>query len=239
MALTRIDKLISTCLIISRKDATLLIKKGRVTIDGVTVKSPDTKADPDKSIIEVDGKQVSYNEYIYIMLNKPKGLVCAASDARDKTVLSLFDKAYADKGLFSCGRLDKDTTGLLLMTTDGALSHALLSPKHHAEKVYFVKTDLPFTQSDVSLMKEGIMMDGKKTKPALLEITDNPTEAYITLTEGKYHEIKRLCYACGRKEVLNLHRVSFAGLMLDENLAAGEWRELTKEELALISSDKA
>lgn len=237
MAPSRIDKLISSCLIISRKDAVSLIKKGRVSIDGTTVKSADAKVDPDKSTIEVDGRAVSYSEYIYIMLNKPKGLVCAASDARDKTVLSLFDKSYADKGLFSCGRLDKDTTGLLLMTTDGVLSHSLLSPRHHAEKVYFVKTDLPFTEDDVRLMKDGIMMDGKKTKPALLEITENPTEAYITLTEGKYHEIKRLCYACGRKEVLSLHRTSFAGLSLDEALEEGQWRELTKEEIALISGN--
>jgi len=238
MALTRIDKLVSSCLVISRKDATVLIKKGRVTIDGVTVKSGDIKTDPEKSVIEVDGNAISYKEYIYIMLNKPKGLVCAASDARDKTVLSLFDKTYVDKGLFSCGRLDKDTTGLLLMTTDGALSHKLLSPKHHAKKVYFVQTDLPFTDSDVALMKEGIMMDAKMTQPAILEITDTPTKAYITLTEGKYHEIKRLCYACGRKEVLSLHRVSFAGLSLDENLAEGQWRELTDDEIKFISSDK-
>lgn len=234
MAAIRIDKLISSCLVMSRKDAISLIKKGRVCIDGTPVKTADTKADPDKNTIEVDGKAVLYSEYIYIMLNKPKGLVCAANDARDKTVLSLFDKSYADKGLFSCGRLDKDTTGLLLMTTDGALSHKLLSPKHHAEKVYFVKTDLPFTEDDVLLMKNGIMMDGKMTKPAILEITENPTESYITLTEGKYHEIKRLCYACGRKEVLELHRTSFAGLTLDENLEKGQWRYLTKEEIAII-----
>ncbi len=238
MALTRIDKLISSCLVISRKDATVLIKKGRVAIDGVPVKSGDVKADPEKNVIEVDGNAISYKEYIYIMLNKPKGLVCAASDARDKTVLSLFDKTYADKGLFSCGRLDKDTTGLLLMTTDGALSHKLLSPKHHAEKVYCVETDQPFTSDDALLMKQGIMMDGKMTHPAILEITDTPTKAYITLTEGKYHEINRLCYACGRKEVLRLHRVSFAGLSLDENLAEGQWRELTDDEIKLISSDK-
>ena len=237
MAASRIDKLISSCLVISRKDAVSLIRKGRVSIDNITVKTADTKADPDKNTIEIDGKAVYYREYIYIMLNKPRGLVCAASDARDKTVLSLFDKSYADKGLFSCGRLDKDTTGLLLMTTDGTLSHNLLSPKHHAEKVYFVKTDLPFTHEDAELMKNGIMMDGKKTKPAILEITDTPTEAYITLTEGKYHEIKRLCYACGRKEVISLHRTSFAGLSLDKNLLEGQWRELTKEEIALICSN--
>ncbi len=239
MALTRIDKLISSCLVISRKDAVSLIKKGRVTIDGVPVKSGDTKVDPEKCIIAVDGQKIAYKEFIYIMLNKPKGLVCAASDSRDRTVLSLFDKTYADKGLFSCGRLDKDTTGLLLMTTDGALSHKLLSPKHHAKKVYLVTTDLPFTDSDVALMKEGIMMDGKKTQPAVLEITQDPTTAYITLTEGKYHEIKRLCYACGRKEVLSLHRVSFASLTLDENLEEGQWRELTDDEIKLLSDDNA
>ena len=231
----RLDKYISDALIISRKDAAAAIRRGRALINGSAAK-PETKINPETDEVVFDGKKISYSPHIYIMLNKPRGLVCAASDARDKTVLSLFDKAYADKGLFSCGRLDKDTVGLLIMTTDGALSHRLLSPKHHAQKVYLVKTDRKFTEDDVSLMRGGVMMDGKKTKPALLEILPEKTSALITLTEGKYHEIKRLCYCCGQKEVLYLKRIKFAGLSLDEELAEGEWRNLTDEEIQLLKS---
>ena len=149
-------------------------------------------------------------------------------------VLSLFEKVFADKGLFPCGRLDKDTVGLLIMTTDGELAHRLLSPKHHTEKTYYVECDKEFSNSDAALMKDGIMMDGKKTKPAALEILENSKTARITLTEGKFHEIKRLCYACGRKEVLYLKRLTFGGIALDETLNEGEWRYLTDEELMTL-----
>lgn len=168
------------------------------------------------------------------MLNKPMGLISSTDDKSERTVLSLFDKSYADKGLFPCGRLDKDTVGLLIMTTDGALAHRLLSPKHHAEKTYYVECDKEFTEDDVALMKQGIMMDGKMTKPATLQILDNPKCAHITLTEGKFHEIKRLCYACRQKEVLYLKRLTFGGIRLDESLSEGEWRILSDEEIATL-----
>ena len=167
------------------------------------------------------------------MLNKPAGLI-SSTERNDSSVLSLFDKAFADKGLFPCGRLDKDTVGLLIMTTDGELAHRLLSPKHHAEKTYYVECDKEFTEDDVSLMKEGIMMDGKKTKEAVLEILEDKNTALITLTEGKFHEIKRLCYACKQKDVTYLKRLTFGGIVLDENLEEGEWRNLTDEEIAIL-----
>ncbi len=171
------------------------------------------------------------------MLNKPQGLISSTDDASEKTVMSLFDKSYCDKGLFPCGRLDKDTVGLLIMTTDGALAHRLLSPKHHAQKLYFVKCDNAFTADDIALMKDGIMMDGKKTKPAILEICEDTCCGKITLTEGKFHEIKRLCYACGKKEVLYLKRLSFGNIQLDENLEEGSWRHLTQEEIEILKSN--
>lgn len=233
MAKIRLDKYISSSLVISRKDAVHLIRNGRISVDGKVIKSGDEKIDDRESLILYDGQKISFEPEQYIMLNKPKGLI-SSTDFDESTVLSLFDKSYHDKGLFPCGRLDKDTTGLLIMTTDGELAHRLLSPKKHAEKLYFVICDKPFTQEDITLMKDGIMMDGKKTKPAILEISDNPNEAFITLTEGKFHEIKRLCYACRQKEVLELKRISFGGVKLDESLEEGQWRKLTDQELEVL-----
>ena len=232
MAKVRLDKFISQSLIISRKDAASLIKSGRISVDGSTKLKGDDKVDDTVSVVLFDGEKITFSENIYVMLNKPQGLI-SATDGPD-TVLSLFDKSYADKGLFPCGRLDKDTVGLLIMTTDGELAHRLLSPKHHAEKTYYVECDKEFTQDDATLMHEGIMMDGKKTKPAVLEILGDKKTAHITLTEGKFHEIKRLCYACHQKDVLFLKRLTFGGLTLDETLDEGQWRHLTDEELAIL-----
>lgn len=236
MAKVRLDKYISSTLVVSRKDAVSLIKSGRVSVNGNVKPKGDDKVDDSLDEVLFDGQKLTFAENIYIMLNKPRGLI-SATDGQG-TVLSLFDKAFSDKGLFPCGRLDKDTVGLLIMTTDGALAHRLLSPKHHAEKTYYVECDKEFTQDDVTLMKEGIMMDGKKTQPAVLEILDDPKTARITLTEGKYHEIKRLCYACRQKEVLLLKRLTFGGISLDESLSAGEWRELTDEELTILRQNQ-
>ena len=236
MAKVRLDKYISSTLVVSRKDAVSLIKSGRVSVNGNVKPKGDDKVDDSIDEVLFDGQKLTFAENIYIMLNKPRGLI-SATDGQG-TVLSLFDKAFSDKGLFPCGRLDKDTVGLLIMTTDGALAHRLLSPKHHAEKTYYVECDKEFTQDDVTLMKEGIMMDGKKTQPAVLEILDDPKTARITLTEGKYHEIKRLCYACRQKEVLLLKRLTFGGISLDESLSAGEWRELTDEELTILRQNQ-
>ena len=234
MAKVRLDKFISSSLVISRKDASLLIKSGRISVNGLSKIKADDKVDDTLDEVLFDGERITFAENIYIMLNKPAGLISSTDDKSEKTVLSLFDKSYADKGLFPCGRLDKDTVGLLIMTTDGALAHKLLSPKHHAEKTYYVECDKEFSQDDISLMKNGIMMDGKMTKPALLEILDDPKCAHITLTEGKFHEIKRLCYACRQKEVLYLKRLTFGGICLDESLAEGEWRVLTDEEIMTL-----
>ena len=234
MAKVRLDKFISSALVISRKDAARLLKDGRIKVGGKVIKKGDEKVDDALDEVLFDGERLSFSENLYIMLNKPAGLISSTDDNRDKTVLSLFDKSFADKGLFPCGRLDKDTVGLLIMTTDGALAHRLLSPKHHAEKVYYVECDKEFCDDDTVLMRDGIMMDGKKTKPARLEILEGRKCARITLTEGKFHEIKRLCYACSQKEVLLLKRLSFGGIELDESLEEGEWRYLTEEELATL-----
>jgi len=232
MAKVRLDKYISSTLIVSRKDASSLIKSGRISVNGNNKLKSDDKVDDTLDTVLFDGEKITFCENIYIMLNKPSGLISATDG--EGTVLSLFEKVFADKGLFPCGRLDKDTVGLLIMTTDGELAHRLLSPKHHTEKTYYVECDKEFSNSDAALMKDGIMMDGKKTKPAALEILENSKTARITLTEGKFHEIKRLCYACGHKEVLYLKRLTFGGIALDETLNEGEWRYLTDEELITL-----
>lgn len=233
--MVRLDKCIASALVISRKDAAAIIRKGRVSINGVTEKNSDKKIEPDTCTVVCDGETLSYSEFIYIMLNKPKGLVCSSEDRRDNTVISLFPAEYTDKNISCVGRLDKDTTGLLIVTNDGSTAHKLLSPKHHAEKKYFVKCDKPFAEEDIETMKKGIVIEGKNTAPAFLELLEDKYTAYVTLTEGKFHEVKRLCYACGEKEVTALKRTEFAGLLLDENLAEGEWRMLTPEEVSILT----
>lgn len=232
----RLDKYIASTLLVGRREASDIIRKGRISVDGKIVKSADSKIDSEKSCVEFDGKKLSYSEFIYIMLNKPAGLVCSSEDRKESTVISIFPKEYTDKGISCVGRLDKDTTGLLLVTNDGPLSHNLLSPKHHAKKKYFVVCDKPFEQSDIEIMKKGIVIEGKNTAPATLELTEEPMCAYVTLTEGKFHEVKRLCYACGQKEVIQLRRTEFAGLILDDKLSEGEWRFLTEEEIKKLKN---
>ena len=232
MSTVRLDKYVSSALILSRKDAFSAIRAGRISVNGSVLKKADAKVDPSSDEVAFDGKKLTYSEFIYIMLNKPSGLVCASSDARAKTVFSLFPKEYADKGINCVGRLDKDTYGLLILTNDGSLSHKLLSPKNAVAKKYFATCDKPFSESDREIMKNGIIIDGKRTSEAKLEISeDDENSAYITLTEGKFHEVKRLCYACGQKEVVFLKRVEFASLLLDESLEYGEWRNLTDDEI--------
>lgn len=235
--MVRLDKYIATVLIISRKDAALMIRKGRIAVDGVVADKADMKVDPEKNEITCDGQKLFYSEYIYIMLNKPKGLVCSSEDRRDNTVISLFPPEYTDKGISCVGRLDKDTTGLLLVTNDGNLAHKLLSPKSHKPKKYYVTTDKPFTPDDIETMKKGIVIEGKNTAPAYLElIEDSPLCAFVTITEGKFHEVKRLCYACGQKEVTALKRTEFSGLLLDEALEEGKWRMLSQEEINVLKN---
>lgn len=234
MALVRIDKWIAQTLVISRKEASAAVRARRVTVNGRTV-GADEKVDPERDTVLFDGKPLAYTEHLYFMLNKPSGLVCANEDAHDGTVMALFPKEYRDKGLSTVGRLDKDTVGLLIVTEDGALAHRLLSPKQHVEKTYFVTADKPFVPEDIVVMRRGIVIEGKNTAPALLELCEHdPYSARVTLTEGKFHEVKRLCYACGEKNVTCLRRERFAGLELDATLAEGEWRALTAEELAVL-----
>ncbi len=230
----RLDKFISDNCVMTRKEATLAIKAGRVCVNGVVATKGDLKFDETSALVTVDGESVGYKKFIYIMMNKPSGVVSATDDPRQPTVLSLLPPNYLTKGLFPVGRLDKDTVGLLILTNDGKNAHRLLSPKHHVEKEYYVECDADFADGDIAVCKKGMMMDEVLTKPCTLIIDDaKRNTARMILTEGKYHEIKRICAHLG-KTVTFLERIRFGELLLDESLERGDWRELTEQEILLM-----
>lgn len=232
--MTRLDKIISDCLPCTRKEAGKLIRSKNVTVNGISATKPEMKVE-ETSEIAVCGKAIRVRKFIYIMLNKPEGLISATDDLREKTVLSLLPDEYMTKGLFPAGRLDKDTTGLLILTNDGVTAHRVLSPKSRCEKVYAAETDIPFDESDPEKVKNGVMLSDGKTCPIKLVISrDNQCHAEVTVTEGRFHEVKRICSSIG-KPVVKLERISFCGIRLDENLGRGEWRMLTDEEINTLS----
>jgi 16S rRNA pseudouridine516 synthase len=233
----RIDKWLSNTGFGSRKEVKQLLKSGAVTINGVTVKDPKTQANPDTDDVEVYGEKTIYKEFIYLMMNKPQGVISATEDSRHKTVIDLLDLELSSFELFPVGRLDKDTEGLLVLTNDGQLSHTLLSPKKHVPKTYFAKINGSIPEFTYEKFKEGIELeDGYVTKPAKLEVIvdDNEeSEVYLTITEGKFHQVKRMFEAVDRK-VIYLQRLQMGNLKLDSSLPLGEYRELTDEELVLL-----
>ncbi len=228
----RLDKILANTGRWSRREAAELIKSGRVTVDGLPALSREDKY-PETALFRVDGEAVSGERLVYIMLHKPAGLVSATDDPREPTVLSLLPEHLQRVGLFPAGRLDKDTTGLLLLTNDGELAHALLSPSRHVDKTYYVEVDGTLDDGDVRAFAAGMTLsDGLRCLPAALEPVA-PDRGFITLHEGKYHQIKRMCAARG-KPVRALKRVTFGPLKLDGALAPGEWRFLTGEELSAL-----
>lgn len=225
----RLDKILANTGRWSRKEAAELIRAGRVKADGVVVTRREEKF-PAGALFQVDGETVSGDRHVYLMLNKPAGLVSATEDPREETVLSLLPGHLRRVGLFPAGRLDKDTVGLLLLTNDGALAHDLLAPKRHVDKTYLVRVDGVLDGEDEKAFREGITLaDGYVCLPAGLERL-GPSEAVVTLHEGKYHQIKRMCAARG-KPVVFLKRLTFGPLALDETLREGEWRPLTEGEV--------
>lgn len=231
----RLDKLIASQGTFSRKEVKSLITKGRVFVNGNIEKSSDKKVNSTDSIT-IDGKKLNIQKYIYLMLNKPQGYVSAVVDPKDKTVLDLVPLEYKRNNLFPVGRLDKDTTGLLIITDDGPLSHNLLSPKKHVPKTYLVTIDIPMTLSMIEKFQSGIQLNDGLCKPANLEIISEYI-GEVTIEEGKYHQIKRMFGCCGGK-VVTLKRISMGTLKLDETLLEGECRPLTDYELTHLSSPK-
>lgn len=227
----RLDKILAGTGRWSRREVRDLVRAGRVTANGAVARTADEKYERERLELRVDGERVLAPRYTYLMLHKPAGLVSATEDPRQPTVLELLPGHLRNIGLFPAGRLDKDTEGLLLLTNDGDLAHALLSPRRHVDKVYLVHVDGALDESDVRAFEEGMTLeDGLVCLPAGLEISQAPGIGLVTLQEGKYHQVKRMLAAVG-KPVTYLKRLTMGPLVLDEGLAAGEWRELTEEEL--------
>ena len=225
----RLDKLIASQGKFSRKEVKALIARRRVTVDGIPAKSAEQKADAEQSVIAIDGVPLTVKRQLYLLLNKPKGYVSSTEDSDGPSVLELVPPALFRKGLFPAGRLDKDTTGMMVITDDGQMAHRILAPKKHVKKRYLVTLDIPPTREMASRFQIGIGLAEGQTKPAVLEII-GANQALVTLTEGRYHQIKRMFSACGAT-VIALHRVAMGNLSLPADLAVGEVRELTAEEL--------
>lgn len=226
----RLDKFLSNAGIGSRSQVKNIIKKGQISVNGRTAGSGDESVNEDADVILYAGTRILLQKYRYFMLNKPKGVVSATEDNLDKTVLDCLSKEDA-KDLFPVGRLDKDTTGLMLLTNDGELSHNLLSPRKHVDKTYYVTCEKDVTEEQLEALRKGVEIgDDKPTLPALARHGDDAKEIYLTIREGRFHQVKRMLMAVGNK-VCELERVSMGSLKLDKSLAPGEYRALTAEEL--------
>ena len=233
----RLDKYLADAGSGTRSEVKQAIRKGRIFVNGQPEKRPERKVVPDEDEVFMDGKRVSYEKYVYFMLNKPQGVVSATEDVHDRTVIDLLEQKD-QKGVFPVGRLDKDTEGLLLLTNDGELAHRLLSPKKHVPKCYYAQVDGLVTEEDKKRIAKGIQISEDFTAlPGTLEIlgaANEGSEILLTIYEGKFHQVKRMMKACG-KEVLYLKRLKMGGLILDEGLKPGQYRSLSTEELKEIT----
>ena len=224
----RLDKLLSECQLATRSEAAKVCRSGLVTVNGAVAKKSDIHVDPEHDSICFRGELVEYRKFVYIMLNKPDGYISATEDGKDPVVTELLPLKYQKMGLFPCGRLDKHTLGLMLLTNDGALSHRLLAPKNHVTKSYGFSVKHPLSASDISTLEAGVDIGDYVTKPCRVKI-NAPTEGVISITEGKYHQIKRMMEAVENR-ITALERLTFGPLQLDEDLPRGAWRMLTDEE---------
>lgn len=229
----RLDKFISSTTTLSRAEAKKIIKKG-ILINDILIKSPDYKVDEINDQVMVNGNRLVYQKYVYIMMNKPKDTVSATEDAIEKTVVDILKEEDRIHKVFPVGRLDKDTEGLMLLTNDGELAHRLITPKKDVVKKYYVEVSGELKEEHLSIVEAGVILeDGYKCKPARLEIlesSENKSRANIYITEGKFHQVKRMMKSIGAT-VTYLKRLSIGSLILDENLKLGEYRYLTDDEL--------
>ncbi len=231
----RLDKYLVACALGSRTEVKNFLKAGRVMVNGKKEKSAKLQINEDTDEICFDGQKLTYEEFVYYMMNKPQGVISATEDPKHKTVLDLLDDLARSKEVFPVGRLDIDTHGLLLLTNDGNLAHALLSPKRHVNKTYLAQVDGIMTQEDVEKFAQGIPLKDFTCQPAKLELVSVDTEKEeslirVIIAEGKFHQVKRMVAYCG-KEVVDLQRLTMGTLTLDEDLKRGEWRRLSQEEL--------
>lgn len=239
----RLDKVLSHAGSASRSEIRKQAKQGLITVNGTVVKDSGAHVDPYKDLIEVGGVPVRYREHIYLMMNKPPGVLSATEDKRDRTVLDLLAGEYARFEPFPVGRLDKDTVGLLLLTNDGMLAHELLSPRKHVPKTYEAVVEGEVDAADITAFAAGVTLeDGYVTQPAQLTILGRErgskviSHISLVITEGKFHQVKRMFQSVGKK-VTFLKRVSMGELKLDDHLPLGSYRELTAEELGLLGAE--
>lgn len=238
MSKERLDKVLANLGYGTRKEVKALVKSGEVTVNGIILRDSSVHIDPETDVVEVSGEKIFYRKYIYIMLNKPQGVISATEDDYEKTVIDLLETDLAVFKPAPVGRLDKDTEGLLLLTNDGELNHLLLSPKRHVPKKYYAIIEGMVTEKDVNKFREGVILDdGYRTMPAELSIlkSSDISEIEVILYEGKYHQVKRMFEAVG-KRVTYLKRTEMGPLKLDEGLQLGEYRELTEEEVNMLKS---
>ena len=230
----RLDKFLTVTGTATRSEAAKAVRRGGVLVDGRAANTPAMQIDPEVCIVEYNGERVVYRQYTYIMLNKPQGVVSATDDGRDRTVLDLLPEKLRKLHLFPCGRLDKNTVGLMLLTDNGELSHRLLAPKSHVAKSYRFEAEREISEAEREALETGVYIaGGYRTKPARVELDAEKHGGIITITEGKYHQIKQMLEAVDNK-ILHLGRITFGPLVLDRALAEGEWRFLTEAEIEAL-----
>ena len=237
MVKERLDKIISSQSMMTRSDASKLIRSGAVAVNGTVVKNTSMKIDTDCDCITVNSMPFRYRKYIYIMMNKPDGIVSASRDTKEKTVVDLVPDELKRPDLFPAGRLDKDTTGFVLITDDGEFAHNILSPRHHVDKTYLATTDSIINDEYLEAMRSGMILGEEQLLEAEIDLEEgtDPPVYRIVLREGKYHQIKRMI-ASTNASLLALKRIKMGKLPLDPYLAPGECREITDEELKLIQN---
>lgn len=234
--LKRIDRILSEQTNYSRKEIKKFVSKGLVLVNGLVVRKSDEKYADDNISIKINGEDIRVSKHFYLLLNKPKGYVSTTVSDKDKTVIDLVPDKYKTRTLFPAGRLDKDTTGLMLITDDGVFAHNILSPKKHIKKVYEVVIDKDVSDEMVYGFRDGVKLNDGECKSALLEKVDT-NKCLVTLTEGRYHQIKRM-FGCYKAKVLELKRICMGELYLPSDLGVGEVREVSDEELLKIQSKK-
>ena len=239
----RLDRLLAMLGEGTRAGVRDMVRAGRVTVDGVAARDAGMRLDAERSRVCVDGRALCYQRVRHVMLNKPAGVLTAARDPKQRTVMELLPPLYGAMGCMPAGRLDKDTEGLLILTSDGQLAHRLISPRHDVGKLYFARVDGALDEEDVRAFAEGLHIDDADgafaARPARLEIVSSSpemSEARVRVTEGKYHQVKRMFAARG-VQVTNLKRLAIGALALDPSLSPGEWRELTEDEVQLLERD--
>ena len=235
----RLDKFLANSGIGTRKEVKIILKKGKIKVNEKIVKDAKMQVDEIKDDVKIEGEKITYKPFVYIMMNKPSGVISATEDGKHKTVIDLLCEKYKNYKVFPVGRLDIDTEGLLLLTNDGVLAHNLLSPKKHVDKKYYVELKEPLTIEKKKILENGIKLEENfVTKKAKIEIINKDEDievnsVFITISEGKFHQVKRM-FKFVENEVLYLKRVKMGKLLLPENLKLGEYRELSEEEMDLI-----